>query len=122
VRDRAAKIASVDGALLMQAIIWHYPPAVGIGRYTDHRDYGPVICGVSLAAPAVIRLKRDNEEHRFRLEPGSLYIFRDEARYEWMHKSMAQERYSITFRKRRSDSMARCSAGRSERETLSTST
>lgn len=103
VRDRAASIASVDNAALTQAIIWRYPPTVGIGWHVDHRDYGPVICGVSLAAAAVIRLKRGDEEQRFTLEPGSLYILRDEARYEWMHKvdGNREERYSITFRSMR---------------------
>jgi alkylated DNA repair protein (DNA oxidative demethylase) len=103
VRDRAAMIAGLVPSHLTQAIIWKYPPKAGIGWHVDHKDYGPVICGVSLATPAVLRLKRDSEQHRFVIEPGSLYVLRDEARYDWMHKTEGNrdERFSITFRSMR---------------------
>jgi alkylated DNA repair dioxygenase AlkB len=105
VRDRAAEIAGVDASTLTQAIIWKYPPKVGIGWHVDHKDYGPVICGVSLAADALLRLRRGGEQHRFTIEPGSLYVLRDEARYDWMHRvdGNRDERCSITFRSMRYD-------------------
>lgn len=105
VRDRAAAIACVEASTLEQAIIWKYPPHVGIGWHVDHRDYGPVICGVSLGASATLRLQRGDEEVRQPLANGSLYVLRDEARYIWKHKvdGNAFERFSITFRSMRED-------------------
>lgn len=103
IRDRAAAIANVDRASLTQAIIWRYPAKVGIGWHVDNPAYGPVICGLSLGARAVMKLKREDQRHRFELAPGSLYVLRDEARYEWMHTvdGNRDERYSITFRSMR---------------------
>jgi alkylated DNA repair protein (DNA oxidative demethylase) len=100
IRDRAAAIAGIEAETLTQAIIWRYPAKIGIGWHADNPAYGPVICGVSLAAHAVMKLKREVERHRFELAPGSLYILRDEARYDWMHSvdGNREERYSITFR------------------------
>lgn len=100
IRDRAAAVAGVAAEALTQAIIWRYPAKVGIGWHVDNSAYGPVICGLSLAAPAVMKLKREAERRRFELAPGSLYILRDEARYDWMHTvdGNREERYSITFR------------------------
>lgn len=103
IRDRAAVVAGVDAGALTQAIIWRYPAKVGIGWHVDNSAYGPVICGLSLAAPAVMKLKREAVRRRFELAPGSLYILRDEARYDWMHTvdGNPEERYSITFRSMR---------------------
>jgi len=103
VRDRAAALANVDPATLEQAIIWKYPPRVGINWHVDHEAYGPVICGLSLGATARLRMKREDEEVRQMLDPGSLYIFRDEARYGWKHKvdGNSAMRFSITFRSMR---------------------
>ncbi len=99
-RDRAAALADIDPATLTQAIIWKYPPRVGINWHVDHKDYGPVICGVSIGSGATMRLRNDSEEVRQQVEPRSLYILRDEARYAWLHKvdGNRDERYSITFR------------------------
>jgi alkylated DNA repair protein (DNA oxidative demethylase) len=100
VRDRAAAIAHVEAASLMQAIIWRYPPKFGIDWHIDNLAFGPVVCGVSLGVPAVMHLERSGSKIQQALEPGSLYILRDEARYEWKHKVDGNrgERFSITFR------------------------
>lgn len=100
VRDRAAALANVDAATLEQAILWKYPSRVGINWHVDHRDYGAVICGVSLGSAATMRMRNGAEEVRQQLDPNSLYILRDEARYAWFHKvdGNRDERYSITFR------------------------
>ena len=103
IRDRAAAVAGVDAGTLTQAIIWRYPAKIGIGWHVDNPAYGPVICGLSLAAAAVMKLKRAAERHRYELAPGSLYVLRDEARYDWMHSvdGNRDDRYSITFRSMR---------------------
>lgn len=100
VRDRAAGIAGVDATRMMQAIIWRFPPKAGIDWHVDNRAFGPVVCGVSLGSPAVMHMEKSGTKVQQYLEVGSLYILRDEARYEWKHKvdGIKGERFSITFR------------------------
>lgn len=100
VRDRAARIAGVDSITLMQAIIWRFPPKAGIDWHVDNPAFGAVVCGVSLGSPAVMHLERAGTKVHQRIDPGSLYIMRDEARYDWKHKvdGIKDERFSITFR------------------------
>jgi alkylated DNA repair dioxygenase AlkB len=103
VRDRAAAAAQVEKESLMQAIVWRYPPKFGINWHVDNLAFGPVVCGISLGAPAVMHLERSGNKVQQRVEPGSLYILRDEARYDWKHKVDGNrgERFSITFRSMR---------------------
>lgn len=100
VRDGAAGIAGVDANTMMQAIIWRFPPKAGIDWHVDNRAFGPVVCGVSLGSPAVMHLEKSGTKVQQYLEVGSLYVLRDEARYEWKHKvdGIKGERFSITFR------------------------
>ena len=103
VRDRAAAVAHVEAESLMQAIIWRFPPKFGIDWHIDNLAFGPVVCGVSLGAPAVMHLERAGNKVRQLVESGSLYMLRDEARYDWKHKVDGNrgERFSITFRSMR---------------------
>jgi alkylated DNA repair dioxygenase AlkB len=103
VRDRATAIAEVDATTLTQAIVWRYPAKAGINWHIDNPAFGPVVCGVSLGASAVLHLERSGSKVRQRVDAGSLYVLRDEARYEWKHKvdGNTDERYSITFRSMR---------------------
>lgn len=106
VRDRAAGIAGVDADMMMQAIIWRFPPKAGIDWHIDNRAFGPVVCGVSLGSSAVMHMKKSGTQVQQPVEVGSLYILRDEARYEWKHKvdGIRGERFSITFRSMEPDS------------------
>jgi alkylated DNA repair dioxygenase AlkB len=103
VRDRAAGIARVDADTLMQAIIWRFPPKAGIDWHIDNQAFGPVVCGLSLGSSAVMRLEKSGTTVQQSVAPGSLYIIRDEARYEWKHKvdAVKDERFSVTFRSMR---------------------
>jgi alkylated DNA repair protein (DNA oxidative demethylase) len=99
VRDRAARIAGLDSITMMQAIIWRFPPTAAIDWHVGNSAFGPVVCGVSLGSPAVMHSGKSGTEVKQHVEVGSLYILRDEARYEWKHKvdGIRGERYSITF-------------------------
>jgi alkylated DNA repair dioxygenase AlkB len=99
-RDRAAGVAGVDASTLMQAIIWRFPPKAGIDWHVDNPAFGPVVCGVSLGSPAIMHMEKAGTKICQRIDPGSLYILQDEARYEWKHKvdAIKDERFSITFR------------------------
>jgi hypothetical protein len=47
-----------------------------------------------------MHLENTGMKTRQRIDPGSLYIIRDEAQYEWKHKvdAIKDERFSITIR------------------------
>jgi alkylated DNA repair dioxygenase AlkB len=103
VRDRAAELAGLRGEELVQALVQRYPEGAPIGWHRDSPAY-ELVAGVSLLAPARLRLRRGSGEERVvwevALEPRSGYVLSGTARWKWEHhvppaKSL---RYSITFR------------------------
>jgi alkylated DNA repair dioxygenase AlkB len=66
--------------------------------------FGPVIIGVSLLSPCVMRFQRrvSDERHVYEQElaPRSVYVLGGAARSAWQHSipAVADLRYSITFR------------------------
>jgi len=96
-----------------QAIINEYQPGQGIADHIDCTPcFGDVVISLSLAAPVVMDLKHDGRSIPILLEPRSLLVFQNEARYQWTHGigrrkydiingvSLKRERrLSITFRK-----------------------
>jgi alkylated DNA repair protein (DNA oxidative demethylase) len=103
VRDRAAELAGLRGEELVQALVQRYPEGAPIGWHRDSPAY-ELVAGVSLLAPARLRLRRGSGEERVvwevALEPRSGYVLSGAARWKWEHhvppaKSL---RYSITFR------------------------
>jgi DNA oxidative demethylase len=110
-RDRAAELAGIRGDELVQALVQRYPEGAPIGWHRDSPSYELVV-GVSLLAPARLRLRRGSGEERVQweqpLEPRSGYVLSGEARWRWEHhvppaKSL---RYSITFRSLRERSLS----------------
>jgi alkylated DNA repair dioxygenase AlkB len=103
VRDRAAALAGLRGDELVQALVQRYPEGAPIGWHRDSPSY-ELVAGVSLLAPARLRLRRGSRDERVQwevpLEPRSGYVLSGPARWTWEHhvppaKSL---RYSITFR------------------------
>jgi len=94
-----------------QAIINEYEPGQGIAMHIDCQPcFKSVIASLSLLSPCVMefRSKQDkNVKHEMLLEPRSILILKDEARYEWFHGIPARmsdngiersRRISVTFR------------------------
>ena len=88
----------------VQALLIRYDPGAGIGWHRDRPQYGEVI-GLSLTAPATLRLRRRLPEEGFErrsveLPPRSLYLLSGEVRSEWEHSiaPMDVTRRSVTFR------------------------
>jgi DNA oxidative demethylase len=102
-RARAAAFARLDPEALMQAMVTRYDPGAGIGWHRDRPLFEDVI-GVSLGAPAVLRLRRRRpggfERRALPLAPRSAYHLAGEARHGWEHSIAPIEatRWSITFR------------------------
>jgi hypothetical protein len=103
VRARLAARVGRGAADFVQALVIRYDPGAGIGWHRDRPQYGEVM-GLSLSAPATLRLRRRNPEGFERrviaLPPRSLYLLSGEVRDEWEHSivPMAVTRRSITFR------------------------
>jgi alkylated DNA repair dioxygenase AlkB len=103
VRDKAARLASVEPADFVHVLLARYDPGAGIGWHRD-RDVFEQVVGVSLASPATLRF-RQRTETGFRrasldVAPRSAYLLSGEARHRWEHSIAPgdQLRFSITFR------------------------
>jgi hypothetical protein len=103
IRARAAAFARLAPAALVQALVIRYDPGAGIGWHRDRPVYEDVI-GLSLGAPAILRLRRRKpagfERRSAPLEPRALYRLGGEVRHIWEHSivEMTETRWSITFR------------------------
>ena len=105
-RERAAAWGGVAGGELSQCTIAEYSPGTPLGWHRDVPLFG-VVVGISLAAPCRMRLRpyphvkyRKESSLVIVLEPRSIYVLRDDARWRWQHAISPTKalRYSITFR------------------------
>ena len=103
VRERAAAFAGLAAHDLVQALVVRYDPGAGIGWHRDRPVFEHVI-GISLEAPATLRLRRRTpsgfERAALPLAPRSIYHLSGEARHGWEHSiaPMDVRRWSVTFR------------------------
>jgi alkylated DNA repair dioxygenase AlkB len=85
-----------------QLIINEYKPGQQIAPHTDHvTQFGPVIACITLGQQVPITFGLGLDKKILEIEPGSMYIMTDEARYRWTHslKNTSQgTRYSLTYR------------------------
>lgn len=101
-RERAAALAGVAAAELVEALVTRYPPGAAIGWHRDAPAF-EVVVGVSFGAPARLRLRRGGpggEARELVLRPGSAYVLARAARWSWQHAipPARAERWSVTFR------------------------
>lgn len=102
-RDNAAAFAGLAPDDLVQALVTRYDSGAGIGWHRDRPVFDHVV-GLSLAAPATLRLRRRTvggfDRASLDLAPGSFYHLSGEARHGWEHSIAAMDvrRWSVTFR------------------------
>ncbi|MDB5708640.1 MAG: 2OG-Fe(II) oxygenase [Sphingomonas bacterium] len=102
-RDRGARFAGLAPADLVHALVVRYDPGAGIGWHRDRPLFEHVI-GISLAAPATLRLRRRRpggfDRAALPLVPRSIYHLSGEARHDWEHSIAPLDvlRWSVTFR------------------------
>ena len=102
-RTRVARLAGLEPDTLEQALVIRYDSGAGINWHRDRPVFEHVV-GVSLGAPAVLRLRRRTaarfERGSVSLPPRGAYHLSGEMRWEWEHSivPMAQRRWSVTFR------------------------
>jgi alkylated DNA repair dioxygenase AlkB len=96
-----------------QAIINEYCPGQGIADHIDCKPcFGEAIVSLSLVSSAVMHLRNRKQLVPILLEPRSLIVLRNDARYKWTHgiarrkqdiingtTIWRERRLSITFRK-----------------------
>ncbi|WP_342671312.1 alpha-ketoglutarate-dependent dioxygenase AlkB [Sphingomonas sanxanigenens] len=101
--DRAADICGLPRASIEQALLIRYDPGAGIGWHKDRPAYEHVI-GLSLGAPATMRLRRRDgagwQRRTLELVPRGLYRLSGEARHMWEHSiaGVGERRYAVTLR------------------------
>ena len=102
-REAAARLAGLAPDALVQMLLTRYDPGAGIGWHRDRPVFEHVV-GISLGAPAVLRLRRRTssgfERRALPLPPRSAYHLAGDARYGWEHSiaPIDATRWSITFR------------------------
>ena len=102
-REKAAQFGRLDPENLVQALLIRYDPGAAIGWHRDRPVFEHVL-GVSLGAPATMRLRRSRpggfDRASALLAPRSIYHLTGEVRHEWEHSIAAMDvtRWSITFR------------------------
>jgi alkylated DNA repair dioxygenase AlkB len=102
-RNRAARWAGAEPSRFCQILVNEYRPGAPIGWHLDKPQFDQVL-GVSLLAPANLRLRRSRgngwERRSVPVAPRSLYLLSGEVRREWQHSiaPLTELRYSITLR------------------------
>jgi alkylated DNA repair dioxygenase AlkB len=102
-RTKAAAFAGRSIEEFQQAGVNQYPPGAGIGWHKDKPQFGAIV-GISLLAPATLRLRRASGKSWIRrsheLKPRSIYLLDGEARKEWEHSvpPVSCLRYALMFR------------------------
>jgi alkylated DNA repair dioxygenase AlkB len=101
-RDRAAAFAALAPDKIVEAVVTEYPPGAPIGWHRDVPQFETIL-GISLGSACRMRLKPYKAGGKIvsiTLEPRSIYIMRDSARWNWQHSIPAGKelRYSVTFR------------------------
>jgi alkylated DNA repair dioxygenase AlkB len=102
IRERAAALAGVSSAALVESVITEYPAGAPIGWHRDVPQFETIV-GISLASACRMRLKPYKGEGKLVsivLEPRSAYVMSGPARWDFQHSIPAVDdlRYSITFR------------------------
>ncbi|HET8635378.1 MAG TPA: alpha-ketoglutarate-dependent dioxygenase AlkB [Acidobacteriaceae bacterium] len=100
---RVAEFAGCEREAFRQVGVNEYRPGAAIGWHKDKPQFG-IVVGVSLLAPATMRLRRAESGRWTRIShivlPRSVYVLSGEARSQWEHSipPVSDLRYSITFR------------------------
>lgn len=96
-----------------QMLVNEYLPGQGIAMHRDYEPFDRTVVSLSLLSPVVMDFRHANDGRResMLLEPRSLLVLSDEARYEWEHgiarrksdrrqgdRMPRSRRLSVTFR------------------------
>jgi alkylated DNA repair dioxygenase AlkB len=70
-----------------QMLVNEYTPGLGISFHRDYAPFGRTVVSLSLLSPCVMDFRHPPTDRKesLLLEPRSLLVLCDEARYEWEH-------------------------------------
>ena len=70
-----------------QMLVNEYFPGQGIAMHLDYEPYDRTVVSLSLLAPCIMDFRHleTGEQHSLLLEPRSLLVLSDDARYQWQH-------------------------------------
>jgi len=70
-----------------QMLVNEYLPGQGIAMHCDYEPFDDTVASVSLLSPCVMEFRRlaDSRFERLLVEPRSLLVLANEARYQWQH-------------------------------------
>jgi alkylated DNA repair dioxygenase AlkB len=101
IAERAAAFAGIPADDFAECLLNRYEPGAMIQPHFDKPVWAHVV-GISLGAAAtmVFRHGESGGERRVELQPRSIYLLADDARYVWQHSlaPVRGTRWSITFR------------------------
>ncbi|MBV9075681.1 MAG: alpha-ketoglutarate-dependent dioxygenase AlkB [Acidobacteria bacterium] len=101
IRERAAKFANLGASELTEALVTEYPAGAAIGWHRDVPQF-EIVIGISLGSSCRMRFKpmKGGQISWLELAPGSSYLLRGAARWQYQHSipAVKELRYSITFR------------------------
>jgi alkylated DNA repair dioxygenase AlkB len=109
-RDRIAERVQIEPSAFTHAMVAEYRPGTQLGWHRDVPDF-EIVAGVSLGAAALLQFRSYPPDRPTRkgvlnahLEPRSMYVLRDQVRWNWQHRvpPVKALRYSVTFRTLRS--------------------
>jgi len=77
-----------------QMLVNEYTPGQGISSHRDYAPFGRTVVSLSLLSPCVMDFKHpgSGRKESLLLEPRSLLVLSDEARFEWEHGIAARKR------------------------------
>ena len=99
-------------------LINEYLPGQGIAMHCDYQPFDRTVVSLTLLSACVMDFRRlaDGRQQALLLEPRSLLVLSDEARYQWQHRIARRKsdlwqglrlprarRVSVTFRSRKAD-------------------
>jgi len=85
-RDRLFK-GSIGDRPFDQMLVNEYFPGQGIAMHRDYSPFDRTVVSLSLLSPCIMDFRHveSGQRESFLLEPRSLLVLNDEARYEWQH-------------------------------------
>lgn len=103
-RTRIAELLGIAPEAFVHGLVTQYRPGTPIGWHRDAPHFA-IVAGISLASACRMRFRpqasKDTKDAvAIELQPRSLYIMRDEIRWNWQHHIPPAPalRYSITMR------------------------
>ena len=102
-RKTSAARAGLDANEFIASVVTEYTPGATIGWHSDMTMFGPVVFGVSLIHPVLMKLRPKTDRRnvlKIEVQPRSLYVMEGDLRWNWEHSipPVKALRYSITYR------------------------